>query len=145
MNRPARRFRQSGFSLLEVLVTMVIIAVGLMGFAAMMVHSMKNNRMAMQRSQATLYAYDIIDCMRVNRLAARSGSYTRNFTDSTPSGTSVADTDLNLWLTAVSGALPSGAGKIAILGDTVTVEIRWSESLNASDDATHTWKTVSTL
>ena len=145
MNRPARRFSQSGFSLLEILVTMIIIAVGLMGFAAMMVHSMKNNRMAMQRSLVTLYAYDIIDCMRANRLAARAGSYTRGFTDSVPSGTSVADQDLIIWLNALSAALPSGAGKIAISGDTVTVEIRGAESLNASDDTTHTWKTVSTL
>ncbi len=145
MNRRPWRFCQSGFSLLEILITMVIIAIGLMGFAAMMVHSMKNNRTAMQRSMATFYAYDIIDSMRVNRSAAESGNYTREFTDSPPTGTSVADNDLNLWLTELSGKLPGGAGKISILGNTVTVQIRWSESLNASDDATHTWKTVSTL
>jgi len=145
MNRQFRRSCQSGFSLLEVLITLVIIAIGLMGFAAMMLGSMKNNRMAMQRSIATLYAYDIIDCMRVNQQAATSGSYTRDFAESIPTGTSVAAKDLELWLTALSTALPSGAGRIAIVGNTVTVQIRWTESLNASDDATHTWKTVSTL
>ena len=41
-----------------------------MGFAAMMLNSMKNNRTSMQRSMATSYAYDIIDCMRANRSAA---------------------------------------------------------------------------
>lgn len=143
MNRQFQRSCQSGFSLLEVLITLVIIAIGMMGFAAMMLNSMKNNRMAMQRSTATFYAYDIIDCMRVNP----NGNYTREFADAIPSdtSTSVADKDLHLWLTALSAGLPSGAAKITILGNTVTVQIRWAESLNASDDATHTWKTVSTL
>ena len=144
MNRKFRRSCQSGFSLLEVLITLVIIAIGLMGFAAMMVHSMKNNRIAMQRSIATFYAYDILDCMRANQ-AAKAG-YVRDFTDSVPSaGGTVANNDLHDWLTALSTMLPSGTGKIAILGNTVTVQIRWAESLNASDDTTHTWKTVSTL
>lgn len=143
MNRQFQRSYQSGFSLLEVLITLVIIAIGMMGFAAMMLNSMKNNRIAMQRSIATFYAYDILDCMRVNQSA--KASYARDFTDSAPTGTSVADNDLNLWLTALSTALPSGAGKITTLGDTVTIQIKWAESLNASDDATHTWKTVSTL
>ena len=146
MNRQVWRSSQSGFSLLEVLITMVIIAVGLMGFASMMVQSMKNNSMAMQRSLATFYAYEIIDCMRVNQQAAISGGYTRDFEDTIPTAsTSVAAADLNLWLTSLSAVLPSGAGSITILGNTVTVQIRWSESLNASDDESHTWKTVSTL
>lgn len=146
MNRKLRRFCQSGFSLLEVLVTLVIIAVGMMGFAAMMLNSMKNNRTAMQRSLATLYAYDIIDCMRVNRQVATSGSYTRDFTDSVPSaGGTVANNDLYLWLDALSKALPSGQGKISFTGNTAKVEIKWTETLNSGDNATHTWKTVSTL
>ncbi len=147
MSGQIRRFHQSGFSLLEVLVTMVIIAVGLMGFAAMMVNSMKNNRLAMQRSMATFYAYDIIDCMRVNRQGMTAGSYTRDFISAIPTaGASVAATDLYFWLTSLSAALPSGAADIKISGsETVTVQIRWSESLNASDNTVHTWKTVSTL
>jgi type IV pilus assembly protein PilV len=153
MNRRLRRFFQSGFSLLEVLVTMVIIAVGLMGFAAMMTHSMKNNRVAMQRSITTLYAYDIIDCMRANRTAV-PGGYTIAF-GGTPSGSTVATGDLTLWKNALASLLPSGDGQITILGNTVTVQISWTERLNASDNTDcppgssippcHTWKTVSTL
>lgn len=150
MNKPARLFRQSGFSLLEVLVTMAIIAIGLLGFASMLVQSMKTNRMAMQRSMATFYAYDIIDCMRVNKQAATAGDYTRDFTDTIPTGTSVADTDLKLWLNSLSAELPSSdvlpsGASIAIVGNTVTVQIRWSESLTSDDNAIHIWKTVSTL
>lgn len=149
MNRKPRRFCQSGFSLLEVLVTLVIIAVGMMGFASMMLNSMKNNRIAMQRSIATFYAYDILDCMRVNRQAAISNSYAPDFPTTpptSPASTSVADNDVYLWLDALSKTLPSGTGKITIIsGSTVMVQIRWTETLSSGDNATHTWKTESTL
>lgn len=145
MNRKFRRSCQSGFSLLEVLITLVIIAIGLMGFAAMMVHSMKNNRIAMQRSIATFYAYDILDCMRANRSAVASGNYTVDF-GGTLSGTSVAASDVTAWKAALATLLPSGQGKISIpSGSTVKVEIRWTETVNAGDNATHTWETESTL
>ncbi len=139
-----RRSLQSGFTLLEILITMVIIAIGMMGFAAMMMNSMKNNRTAMQRSLATFYAYDILDCMRVNRAAA--AAYQRNFADSIPSASgSLAQQDLNLWLTGLSTALPSGQAKIGVVGDTATIEIQWAENINAGDSGSHQWKTVSTL
>lgn len=145
MNRHPRRFSQSGFSLLEVLITVVIIAVGLMGFAGMMVKSAKNNRIAMHRSLATLYAYDIIDCMRVNRTAATTGAYTlTNFGD-VPSGSSIAASDIDSWQDQLSKVLPSGAGKITFSGNTVKVEIQWTEAVGTDDSASHTWKTESTL
>jgi type IV pilus assembly protein PilV len=142
MNRQSRHFYQSGFSLLEVLVTMIIIAVGLMGFAAMMVQSMKNNRISMQRSTATFYAYDIIDCMRVNRSAVTSGSYSVNFGD-IKTGTTVVANDINIWQLALSTKLPSGQGKITFVGNTAKIEIKWTET--TSDSATHTWVTESAL
>lgn len=142
MNRQPQRLYQSGFSLLEVLITMVIIAVGLMGFASMMLNSMKNNRIAMQRSTATFYAYDIIDCMRANQLDISSGRYSVNFGD-TNTGTTVAANDINTWQTALSTLLPSGQGKITFSGNTARVEIRWTET--TSDSSTHTWVTESAL
>ncbi len=131
--------------MIEVLVTLVIIAVGLLGLAAMMSVSLKSNRIALQRSAATLYANDIIDCMRVNRQAATTGAYTLAAFGATLTGTSVATNDINAWQAALNATLPSGQGKITLASNRVTVEIRWSESLNAADNATHTWRTESTL
>lgn len=144
MNRQPRRFGQSGFSLLEVLITLLITAVGLMGFAAMMLNSMKTNRIAMQRSVATAYAYDIIDCMRANRTAAVAGNYTVDF-DETLSGTTVAAEDVTAWKTALSENLPGGKGQIKVddYDNTVTVEVKWTETVNSSQD--HTWETETTL
>lgn len=147
MNIKIRRFHQSGFSLLEILVTMIIIAVGLMGFASMMVQSMKANRTAMQRSLATFYTYNIIDCMRVNRQAAIAGNYNRDYSTSTPqaSTSDIAEGDLNLWLTSLSDALPSGEAQITVLNNIVTVRIKWSGNLTSDENIHHIWRTVSTL
>ena len=142
MNRQPRRFGQSGFSLLEVLITLLITAIGLMGFAAMMLNSMKTNRVAMQRSMATAYAYDIIDCMRANRPAAVAGSYTVNF-DGSLSGTSVASEDVTAWKTALSENLPGGKGEISFTGNTATVKVKWTETVNSSED--YIWETETTL
>ncbi|HCB11956.1 MAG TPA: type IV pilus modification protein PilV [Gammaproteobacteria bacterium] len=155
MNRHARRSSQFGFSLLEILITLVIIAVGLMGFAGMMVKSGKNNRIAMHRSLATLYAYDIIDCMRVNRTAATTGAYTLGNFGDVLTGSTVAVNDVNSWQAALSTVLPAGKGKITFAGNTVTVEVQWTETVGAGETgdcsttppgpACHIWITESTL
>lgn len=55
-----------GFTLIEVMVALVILAVGLLGMASLMTRSQQSNESAYSRSQATLMAYDIIERMRAN-------------------------------------------------------------------------------
>jgi len=62
--------RQSGFTLLEVLVAILVLSIGLLGLAGLMASSIRNNHSAYQRTQATWLAYDMIDRMRVNRANA---------------------------------------------------------------------------
>lgn len=147
MNRKSCRFSQSGFSLLEVLIALVITAIGLMGFAVMMLNTLQNNRLAMERGIATFYAYEIIDCMRANKVGLSSGSYAINFADSAPAcstGSSVASCDLYLWRDELSKKLPSlangqaASGQITVSGSTVTVQIQWAGS-------SQPWTTESTL
>ncbi|HQD55820.1 MAG TPA: type IV pilus modification protein PilV [Candidatus Competibacteraceae bacterium] len=137
MNRKSCRFSQFGFSLLEVLIALVITAIGLMGFAVMMLNTLQNNRLAMERGIATFYAYEIIDCMRANKVGLSNGNYTINF-GASPSGSSVASSDLTLWKSELAKLLPSGDGQISFSGSTVTVQIQW-------DGASQPWTTESTL
>lgn len=58
--------RQNGFSMIEVLVTMVILAIGLLGVAGLQIASVRNTQVAAQRSIATQQAYDIAERMRAN-------------------------------------------------------------------------------
>lgn len=68
--RPAR-----GFSLIEVLIALLVLAVGLLGLAFLQAAGLRFNNDSYMRSQATLLAYDLVDRMRANRKAAMAGAY----------------------------------------------------------------------
>lgn len=55
-----------GFTLIEVMVALVVLAVGLLGMASLMTRSQQSNESAYSRSQATLMAYDIVERIRAN-------------------------------------------------------------------------------
>lgn len=60
-SRPPR-----GFTLVEVLITIIIMSIGLLGVAGLQLAAMRSNHSAYLRTQATLAAYDVIDRMRVD-------------------------------------------------------------------------------
>ena len=66
--------KNAGFTLIEVLIAMLVLAVGLLGLAGLQATSLRNNQSAYNRSQATQLAYDIADRMRAN--SAGIASYT---------------------------------------------------------------------
>lgn len=55
---PTKNQRQAGFGLIEALVALVVLAVGLLGMAALQVSALKSASMSYQRSVATLAAVD---------------------------------------------------------------------------------------
>lgn len=57
---------QGGFSLIEVLVSVLVLMVGILGVAAMQMVSFQTNQAAYARSQAIYLAQDILDRMRAN-------------------------------------------------------------------------------
>lgn len=59
----------AGFSLIEVLVSIVVLSIGLLGTAGLMSASLKNTNTAFYRSQATFLADDIVDRLRANLTA----------------------------------------------------------------------------
>lgn len=64
----ARAMRaQRGLTLIEVLVTVVVLSVGLLGVAAIQSFSLQSNQAAYERTQATNLAYEFADFLRVNR------------------------------------------------------------------------------
>ncbi len=60
---------QRGFTLIEVLISMVILAIGLLGLAAMQAISLRDNQDAYYYQQATLLAYEMQDRIRGNSTA----------------------------------------------------------------------------
>ncbi len=73
---PVRDIRRpSGFTLIEILVTLVILSIGLLGLAGLQIGGLRANMDSEQQSKATMMADDIIERMRANPLGIVAGSY----------------------------------------------------------------------
>lgn len=119
--------QQNGFSMVEVLVTIVVVSFGLLGFAGLLTQAVVDNRVAYMRSQATVLAYDITERMRANRASAVDGSYGIAI-GSTPGGTTIEAIDLQGWKGMLSQMLPNGDGSVNVDGDgNTTIVIQWDE------------------
>ena len=133
--------RSYGFTLLEVMVAMVIFSIGLLGLASLQGQSLQFSHSAYLKSQATFYAYDVIDKMRANRTVAYAGNYTSSLaTTGTDKGcyddtgncsaTDMALHDIFDWKQLLSD-LPNGNGTVAQDGTTIpvtfTVTVTWDD------------------
>jgi len=123
---------QHGSSLIEVLVTLVVISLGLLGLAGLQLYSMQNTNSATQRYVATTLAYDILERMRSNRLQALAGSYDIAL-GATGSAGSVAGDDLLAWKDSLA-VLPAGDGSISVQGREVTILVQWSDAARADPE-----------
>lgn len=60
--------RVQAFTMIETLVALVIISIGILGFALMQVESLKAAKIATERTKAILFATDMMDRIRSNRI-----------------------------------------------------------------------------
>ncbi|MBL8428347.1 MAG: type IV pilus modification protein PilV [Dechloromonas sp.] len=121
--------RQRGTSMLEVLVAFIILAVGLLGLAGLQANALKNNQSSLQRSQAIMLSYSILDAIRADR--ANANSYAMSATCSVPSGSSLVKSTQNIWIANLKTALGNNAstcGSIACNAGTCTITITWDDS-----------------
>lgn len=127
--------KQNGFTLLEVLVTLLIVSLGLLGIAGIIANSLKVNHGALVRSQASWLANDIIDRMRANRITAEvdASPYTLVNCAGAPTLTTVPAVDLQQWCAALVASLPSGTGTGSVTmgaapARKVTVVVTWDDA-----------------
>ena len=80
---------QHGFSMLEILITLVIVATALFGTAGLQVHAMRMNKGSEFRTQAVILAADIAERMEANKSAAAQGNYV--VASPTPASTAAVD------------------------------------------------------
>jgi len=160
-----KRAADSGFTLVEVLVALVVLSIALLGLAALQLSSLQFNTNSLFRTQATVAAYDIIDRMRSNRTGFKANAYqvpsssdaanvlstygscsggSCNCQDaSTPcTPTNMAIYDLGNWYKQTDMLLPGSSSNRATISrdattNEVTITINWTEK---DVSQSKTWK-----
>ena len=140
---------QKGVGLIEVLITLLVLSVGLLGMATLQIKAVQMNQSSYLRSQAITLAYDIADRISIN--GEESASYTQAITAGIPTnpaacsgagtvsyscgGSDLATSDLNMWLASLA-VLPSGDGSVAFSADNeqVIITVCWDDSRGSSVD-----------
>jgi type IV pilus assembly protein PilV len=134
---------ESGFTMVEVLVALVVLAIGLLGIAALYLNSLQAGRTAIYRTQAVNLVADLADRIRVNRTATAAYGNAFGATPAevpacfTLAGCLPADlaaSDLSRWTAALAQLLPNGQGQVVVIplvapGEPTSyvITVRWAE------------------
>lgn len=128
---------QSGATLIEILVSVLILSFGLLGMAALQTRALQGNQSSVQRSQAIMLNQYMMDAMRVDRENAKGSMYNTAYVCG-PGGISGTDTlaknNMINWLDNIEKGLgvsedTTSCGSISCNASYVcTVKIKWDDS-----------------
>ncbi len=163
MNTHRHFSRQAGLSMIEILITMVVLAFGLLGLAGLMVQSQHSGLESYQRVQALILLQDMYERINTDRAVASCYAYTNTTTGSPYLGTGSSApatctsgtanqntrvaTDLTAWDTVLKGSAEKTAGSNigAMVGARGCISYDGTNLLNDSTGAPITGTGVYTL
>lgn len=136
------RLRQRGASLVEVLIAVLILAVGLLGYASVQSEALKLNSEALQQARASTLADDWFERLRANGdWALNSNDYLFDNPPNSPSAPScaaqscspaqLARYDLHQWWQQLEQTLPGVTASSQRYGRQFQLILRWPARPNA--------------
>ncbi|SDX11980.1 type IV pilus modification protein PilV [Thiocapsa roseopersicina] len=128
-------FRQYGVTLIETLITMVIVSVGLLSIAALQLKSVQYASESYHRSVATVLAGDLVERLwaGICTLPDNAESVAEDWE------TSIIATDP----TPLPGWVHQDGGPLSEIDGIYTINIEWTERLGSNDDQEIDGKTAS--
>lgn len=142
--RPILMKKQSGLGLIEILITVLILGIGILGVASTQVVSLQMNSQSQSRSQAVLLAEDLLDRIRANSenfsvyaltqgnaQGADGGDCDTSFV---PANATVAANDIAAWENSLACLLPEAQRTVTASMNAVTnlinvtVTIDWDQN-----------------
>lgn len=131
LTRYPKHMKARGFSLLEILISVVVLSLGLLGIAALQTKSVNFVHSGELRSIAAYQASNMLDRIRSNKTGRTAGNYANISgigTDpacTTCTAAQIAQKDQFEWNTANSDMLPLGQGTVTQTGNVYTVTVHW--------------------
>jgi type IV pilus assembly protein PilV len=121
--------RQRGFGLIEVLVSLLIVSIGLLGIASLQAMALKNTGSSMERSQAVIQTYSYLDFLRANRAQAVISELDLPMTCD-PENLPGTQVEQRRWITQLHETLgPESCGMVECMGGgKCTVTVQWNDS-----------------
>ena len=136
--------KQAGISLIEVMISVLIISVSLLGLGAMITTSLQSNQSAYAHTYAATLIYDFSDRIRSNP----EQNYTVNLSYTPPdvpdkscelnscTPLQMRNYDVNQWLQLIQTNLTNGDANIRIMGDIAQITVIWLNSVDPSEEET---------
>ncbi len=142
-----KKIKNNGFTLIEVLITLVIMAIGLLGLAGLQINSLRDNLSAEHRGKAAQLAYDMADRMRSNidrNNMAGLNDYTNAGLENTSciavpivgcTATEQAGHDVFEWERDIANSLPLGQGDVSVAAGVYSIIVEWDDDRSGVVDA----------
>ena len=132
MNNSSHLKTQSGSSLIEVLIAVLVVSVGLLGLAGLQTQSLKSNHSSFIRSNVTHMGYDLGERMRLFEAEALNGDF------------NTGSARLTAWEAGLTNIVGNDVST-TVTQDTnqFTISIRWLESRGGIDAAANNYETFS--
>ena len=132
------RPNQSGFSLIDVLVSLVVLSTGLLSMANLQVSALRGNHGAYLASVAAQQAQDMAERMKANPAGVAADEYDAidsdiptvqvNCQNANCAPDQLAVFDRNRWNAANQALLPAGGGQVSDIGGGVfLIAVRWHD------------------
>lgn len=137
------RNKQKGYTLFEVMISIIVLSMGMMALGSIMVRSLRYSKESANRFVATQQLYEIADRMRANHKGVSAGNYdnkeglapeAKSCRTESCTYSELADFDVYEWNFKNSRVLPLGEGQIIKDGDGFLVVVSWQErNINTSE------------
>lgn len=147
LNSTSARSKQSGYLLLEVLVSILIFSTGILAIFSLQTVSIKNSSDAKYRADASFLANQIVGYMWGERSNLAAYRHRPGGSACNSSGTDSSNTNVMSWLDEVSAALPGAADTrqqiiVDTATNTVTVTVCWKAP---QDSAYHPYTAIAQI
>lgn len=139
---------QAGFTLIEVMVSILIFSIGVVALVGMQTLMISNSIDAENRIQASYFANQLIGQMWVDRKANPTDTTDANLNtyDTIDGGSRPTGHYLDAWLNNVQAVMPGATGAnaptVSVTGNRVDITIRWQLP---SDSSTHAYSTTAVI